>query len=94
MLSHFSRVRLYATLWTTAHQAPLSTGFSKQEYWNGLPCPSPAQPNTGDKKLCCKWPLCQWLKPQIPESAPGYSLQAEKPLGSYLSGLWLENRGL
>ena len=31
MLSHFSRVRLYATLWTTAHKAPLSMGFSRQE---------------------------------------------------------------
>ena len=40
MLSNFSRVRLYATLWTAAHQAPLSTGFSRQEYWSGLPFPS------------------------------------------------------
>ena len=30
-----------ATLWTVAHQAPLSTGFSRQEYWSGLPSPSP-----------------------------------------------------
>ena len=29
-----------ATPWTVAHQAPLSMGFSRQEYWNGLPCPS------------------------------------------------------
>ena len=35
MLSHFSRVWLCATLWTAAHQAPLSTGFSRQEYWSG-----------------------------------------------------------
>ena len=41
MLSHFSRVRLFATLWTVAHQAPLSMGFSKQKYWSGLPCPPP-----------------------------------------------------
>ena len=41
MLSHFSRVWLFATLWTVAFQAPLSMGFSKQEYWSGLPCPSP-----------------------------------------------------
>ena len=32
-----SCVRLFATLWTSAHQAPLSVGFSRQEYWNGLP---------------------------------------------------------
>ena len=40
-LSHFSRVQLWATLWTAAHQAPLSTEFSRQQYWCGLPFPSP-----------------------------------------------------
>ena len=39
MLSHFSCVRLFVTLWTVAHQAPLSMGFSRQEHWSGLPCP-------------------------------------------------------
>ena len=38
VLSQFSHVRLFVTVWTVAHQAPLSMGFSKQEYWNGLPC--------------------------------------------------------
>ena len=41
VLSRFSRVRLCATLWTAALQAPLSTGFSRQEYWSGLPFLSP-----------------------------------------------------
>ena len=36
-----SRVRLFATLWTVAYQAPPSVGFSRQEYWSGLPFPSP-----------------------------------------------------
>jgi len=36
-----SHIRLFATLWTVAHQAPLSMGFSRQEYWSGLPFPSP-----------------------------------------------------
>ena len=36
-----SRVWLFATPWTVAHQAPLSMGFSRQEYWSGLPLPSP-----------------------------------------------------
>ena len=36
-----SPVWLFATLWTAAHQAPLSTGVSRQEYWSGLPCPPP-----------------------------------------------------
>ena len=37
----FSQVQLFATLRTVAHQAPLSMGFSKKEYWSGLPCPPP-----------------------------------------------------
>ena len=41
MLSHFSRVRLSATSWTMAHQAPLPIGFSRREYWSGSPVPSP-----------------------------------------------------
>ena len=41
MLSHFSRVQLFATLWTVAHQASPSMEFSRQEYWSGLLCPSP-----------------------------------------------------
>ena len=36
-----SRVRLFATPWTVAHQDPLSMGFSRHEYWSGLPFPSP-----------------------------------------------------
>ena len=36
-----SRVRLFVTLWTVAHQTPPSMGFSRQEYWSGLPFPSP-----------------------------------------------------
>ena len=36
-----SRVRLFATPWTVAYQAPPSTEFSRQEYWSGLPFPSP-----------------------------------------------------
>ena len=41
ILCRFSHVRLFATLWTVAHQPPLSMGFSRQEYWSGLPCPPP-----------------------------------------------------
>ena len=39
-----SRVQLFATIWTVAHQAPLSMGFSRQEHWSGLPFPSPGDP--------------------------------------------------
>ena len=41
LLSRFSCVRLCVTLWTAAHQVPLSVGFSRQEYWSGLPFPPP-----------------------------------------------------
>ena len=41
VLSGFSRVWLFAIPWTIARQAPLSMGFSRQEYWSGLPCPPP-----------------------------------------------------
>ena len=44
VLNCFSHVQLFATLWTVACQAPLSLGFSSQEYWSGLPCPSPGDP--------------------------------------------------
>ena len=48
MLSCFSHVQLFATLWTVASQALLSMGFSRQEYWSGLPFPSPGDlPNPG-----------------------------------------------
>lgn len=48
VLSCFSRVWLFATLWTVAHQAPLSVGVSMKEHWSGLPCPPPENlPDSG-----------------------------------------------
>ena len=48
MLSLFSHVQLFATSRTVAHQVPLSMGFLRQEYWSGLPFPSPEDlPNPG-----------------------------------------------
>ena len=48
----FSHVRLFATLWTVAREAPWSVGFCRQEYWSGLPCPPPgALPNPRVKRL-------------------------------------------
>ena len=41
LLSRFSHVWFFSTQWTVAHKAPLSMEFSRQEYWNGLPCPPP-----------------------------------------------------
>ena len=48
VLSCFSHVRLFVTLWTVAHQPPLTMGFSSQEYWSGLLFPrAGALPNPG-----------------------------------------------
>ena len=48
MLNRFSHVLLFATV---AHQAPLSMGFSRQEYWSGLPCPPPGDLRNSGIKL-------------------------------------------
>ena len=45
LLSRFSPVRLRATPWMAAHQAPLSLGFSREEHWSGPPFPSPMHEN-------------------------------------------------
>ena len=60
MLSHFSHVCLFATLWTIAHKAPLSVGFSRQEYWSGLPCLLPGDlPDPGDQT--CSSCISRWV---------------------------------
>ena len=52
VLSCFSHVWLFATPWAVARQAPLSMGFSRPEYWSGLPCPPPMDlPNPGIESL-------------------------------------------
>ena len=68
VLSHFSSVRLPGTLWTVAHQALLSMGFSRQDYWSGLTCLSP-----GDRiriTLC----LSHWQAGSLPLVPPGKPL--------------------
>ena len=55
----FSPVQLFAALWTTAHQAPLSMKCSRQEYWNGLPFPSSGDlPDPGIKPKSLVQPPC------------------------------------
>ena len=67
MQSRFSCVRLCETLWTAAHQAPpLSTGFSRQEYWSGLPFPSPVRESEVAQ-------LCPTLSDPMDCSLPSYS---------------------
>ena len=76
VLSYFS-VQLFAAPWTVAHQAPLSMGFSRQEYWSGFPCPPSGDlPNTGIKPSSCEIQNCR------------QSLQSH--LGSPETGLQLE----
>ena len=56
VLNHFSHVQLFATLWTIAHQAPLSMGHSGQEYWSRLPCSPPGYlPNPGIEFSLLHW---------------------------------------
>ena len=66
----FSPVRLFVTAWTEARQAPLSMGFSQQEYWSGLLCPSLGDlPNPGIKP----WSLALWADSLLSEP-PGKPL--------------------
>ena len=70
-LGHFSRVRLLATPWTVAHQAPLSMGFPRQQYWSGLPFPPPgesSQPMDGTGHLLR---LLHWQVGSLPLASPG-----------------------
>ena len=56
-LSHLNHAQLFATPWTVAHQAPLSMGFSRQEYWNRLPFPTPGDlPDPGIESTSPKSP--------------------------------------
>ena len=60
VLSHVSHVLLFVTLWTVVGQVPLSVGFSRQEYWSGLPCPPPGDlPNPGIKLVSLTSPAWQ-----------------------------------
>ena len=53
-----SHVRFFATLWTVAHQAPLFMGFSRQDYWCGVPFPSPGDlPDPGIKPESLRSPV-------------------------------------
>ena len=69
MLSCFSCIQLFATPWTVAHQAPLSMGFSRQEYWSGLPCLPPGDfPNPGIEPMSLTSPA--WQADCLPLTPP------------------------
>ena len=70
MLTHFSHVRLFATLWTVVHHAPLSMGFLRQEYWSGLPCPPSGElPKSGINSASLK-SLLHWQVDSLPLVPP------------------------
>ena len=72
LLSRFSRVRLCATPWTAAYQAPPSMGFSRQEYWSGVPLPSrPGHPAAAAAKSLQS---CPTVCDPIDGSPPGSSI--------------------
>ena len=82
-MKSLSRVQLFATLWTVAYQASQSMGFSRQEYWSGLPFPSPGDlPDPGIE------PRSPALRADtLPSEAPG------KPRAGgilYISWVFLE----
>ena len=70
MLSGLSHVQLFATPWTVAHQAPLSMGFSRQEYWRGLPFPFQGTLLTQGSNLSLL-PLQRWPLGSFPLALPG-----------------------
>ena len=85
VLSCFSHVWLFAPLWTVAQQAPLSMGFSRQEYWSGLPCPPPdILPTQGSNPgLLC---LLHWQVGSLPLAPPGKLLS--KSWGCHTQHIW------
>ena len=78
LLSHFSHVRLYATPWTAAHEAPLSLGLSRQEHWSGLPFPdsSAGLKTSGTYPKSFRKQNCSW------KVQTGWKQQVENCLGS------------
>ena len=84
MLSHFSRVQLFAILWTIAHQAPLSTEFSRQEHWSGLPCPPAgnlSDPGIELGSLMSPALAGKFFTTSINQEAPKYMRADSKPHG-------------
>ena len=71
LLSRCSRVRLCVTPQKAAHQAPLSLGFSRQEYWSGLPFPSPMHKVKSQSEVA---QLCQTLSDLTDCTLPGSSV--------------------
>ena len=73
-VNSFSHIRLFATPWTVAYQAPLSMKFSRQEYWSRLPYPSPGDlPDSGIEPM---FPTLQ--ADTLPSELPGKPLRIDE----------------
>ena len=87
VLSHFSYVQLFATLWAVSHQAAMSMGFSRQEYWSGLPFLPPGDlPEPGNKPVS---PAASVLKvDSLPSEPPGLPQMQESKNGLEFINTW------
>ena len=99
VLSHFSRVQFFATPWTIAHQAPLSVGFSRQEYWSRLPFSPPGDlPDPGIELAALTSPALtggffttSTTKPSPVPRTPPHGLGIPGAAGLRVQvGLWLQ----
>ena len=83
VLSRFSCVCLFVTPWTSSCQAPQSMGFSRQEYWSGLPFPPPGNlPDPGIEPTSLMSPV--WQSGSLPLAPPGSPWQGWKWESSFL----------
>ena len=82
-----SRVRLLATPWTAAHQAPPSMGFSRQEFWSGVPLPWVVNK--------CKAKILKhcWRKQRVKKIANAESVSCEIFISCFLCACWLDALG-
>ena len=88
MLNQYSRVWLFVPPWTIACQAPLFTGFSRQEYWNGLPSPPPAdRPDPGIEPTSLN--LLHWQVGSLPLTPHGKPFLFRLQCNSHLFLMWL-----
>ena len=85
VLSCFSHVRLFLTLWIEGHQAPLSMGFFRQEYWSGLPSPPAGDlPDPGIKTMSPalqvdSLPLNHWGSPWLNLTLSLFKVESNNP---------------
>ena len=93
--SCFSRAQLFATLWAVAHQASLFMGFSRQEYWSGLPCiPPGALPNPGIEPVSLMSPALagRLFTTSTAWEAPMSLLYPVSNLVHHVTHVWCEQR--